>query len=386
MRAKLFTIYNNLFPAVPVEIVDDFDMLCTRRLHRQCSWLFLALFFNTPMAVYITQKELNIGVTTILPIIIITSFLFGFLSLRRIKNDKMSLKVARRFTKDAIIYAPIITLLVSIWCISNWFIVKDSTRIYYSMIMSMGTLAAVYCISSVRLGAILTLSIGMLPMTFLMMFSGDMMDLATSFSFIMATIFMYMLIYNQHNQLVELLVTKQKVQLQANTDPLTGLLNRRALDEKIEQQFKLSAKKQQKDNIFTLALIDLDGFKPVNDIYGHAVGDQLLLHIALRLTDILGDNVIVARQGGDEFAILVPHHAKINRYSIADIVFTALAAPFNIDEQMIRVGGSVGVAHWPRDGRDRKSLFETADKALYLAKAQNKISLLKPSAHIKAAR
>jgi len=121
-----------------------------------------------------------------------------------------------------------------------------------------------------------------------------------------------------------------------------------------------------------LALLDLDGFKPVNDQYGHGCGDLLLCEVADRLRKACGASALPARIGGDEFAILVPAGSAISLAAIADHILAALVPPYQIEGHILRVGASIGVATWPGDGTTSRSLFETADIALYALKAERR--------------
>ena len=154
----------------------------------------------------------------------------------------------------------------------------------------------------------------------------------------------------------------------AHTDPLTGLANRREFDLCLDHEIAAAGA----DSHFAIALLDLNGFKPVNDAHGHAVGDLLLCEIAERLRGACGRHAVVARQGGDEFAILAPAGSQLLETSLADHILSALAAPYRIDGRLIRVGASIGTASWPEDGHMARNLFEVADAALYAAKAADR--------------
>ena len=150
----------------------------------------------------------------------------------------------------------------------------------------------------------------------------------------------------------------------AETDPLTGLYNRRALSEFLEAEIAA----EDEETGFAIALVDLDDFKPVNDRYGHAVGDKLLVEVADRFGEACGNDAIVARMGGDEFAILLPRQSSLSSGTIADHILAVLVPPYEIEGHHIRIAASIGVADWPADGVTPQALFETADKALYAAK------------------
>lgn len=182
----------------------------------------------------------------------------------------------------------------------------------------------------------------------------------------MVTTFLVRMISQQNNQFINLLVLQREMKGLADTDPLTGLYNRRALSQFLEQEIVRDDDKAT----FSVALIDLDNFKPVNDQYGHAVGDMLLIEISKRFRKACGDDAIVARMGGDEFAVLVPRGSALSHEHIANHLLSSLVPVCNIDGHIINIGASVGVAIWPDDGSTAKTLFEVADRALYSAKTE----------------
>ncbi len=157
---------------------------------------------------------------------------------------------------------------------------------------------------------------------------------------------------------------------QAAHDALTGLLNRRAF-----QQATRTALEQarQNDQPFALLFIDLDQFKAVNDSFGHGVGDQLLHQTANRLRQLPWANVVLGRLGGDEFAVLL-HEAgdKAQVEQQAQSLVTALQLPFKLAGHEVRISASVGISHYPDDGRDIDALLRNADAAMYFVKHHGK--------------
>jgi diguanylate cyclase (GGDEF)-like protein len=150
----------------------------------------------------------------------------------------------------------------------------------------------------------------------------------------------------------------------AYSDPLTGLANRAALE-----KFLMLAK--QREGALALLYLDLDGFKPVNDQLGHAAGDQLLKHVAVRLRGCVREGDLVARLGGDEFVLVLrvqEEEAQARIRHVAERVLHGLQQPVRIDEQEVRIGCSIGGALWPLDNAELESVLELADQALYRAK------------------
>lgn len=234
------------------------------------------------------------------------------------------------------------------------------------MIIAMGALATAYCLSSIRFAAILNVVIGVVPISALMLSTGQPAQMAAATSLLLATVILIRFILQGHIMLVDLLQLQNQTRDLAHTDPLTGLANHRALDERIARLIRPGEEAEP----FRLALVDLDGFKPINDRYGHAFGDRLLCSVAERLHEAIGEDGLVVRQGGDEFAMLQPPGSPLNGVGIADRLLFALVRPHQIENIPITLGASVGVAQWPDDEASADDLFECADKALYRAKAE----------------
>ena len=150
---------------------------------------------------------------------------------------------------------------------------------------------------------------------------------------------------------------------EARTDPLTGLLNRSGLALQAQELL-------ERPGSHALMLMDLDRFKPVNDVHGHATGDAVLVQVAHRLSRIVREGDVVARLGGDEFVILfadAPGQAALEER--AQRLQTALRHPVAVGSgQTVEIDSSVGVATAPQDGRTLEQLLMTADAALYRAK------------------
>ncbi len=153
----------------------------------------------------------------------------------------------------------------------------------------------------------------------------------------------------------------------ADVDALTGLPNRHRLHEWFRHE---TAERRPAGSPFAFFYIDLDGFKPVNDRHGHAVGDQVLCIVAGRLQHMVRREDLVARLGGDEFAILqagAGHAASV--MALAEKVIAAISEPIALPGLCVRVGASIGVAMRPDRGRGLQEVSVAADRALYRVKA-----------------
>ena len=153
----------------------------------------------------------------------------------------------------------------------------------------------------------------------------------------------------------------------ATHDALTGLPNRQLFEDRLEQGL---ASARRNGGQLAVLFLDLDGFKPINDTYGHDSGDALLQAVATRLRGCLREMDVVARIGGDEFAILgLGLHGVNDARIIADKVVRAVAHPFVFPEgQTCMVGTSVGISLYPDHAKEGAELISHADKAMYRAK------------------
>jgi diguanylate cyclase (GGDEF)-like protein len=152
-------------------------------------------------------------------------------------------------------------------------------------------------------------------------------------------------------------------------DFLTGLPNRDFFLQKVNESIK-SAKKDSKAFLFYM---DLDGFKLVNDNFGHDTGDELLQEVANRFNHAIRENDLVARMGGDEFALWIqsaPDRQTIIR--IAERILSIISAEYNIHEHTLKIGLSAGISVFPDDGADSEILIKKADQALYAVKTAGK--------------
>jgi diguanylate cyclase (GGDEF)-like protein len=162
------------------------------------------------------------------------------------------------------------------------------------------------------------------------------------------------------------LMNRDKAIRDANEDPLTGLANRRyimqRLDTYVDQKVPLA-----------VMFIDLDGFKPINDEYGHDAGDEALKIVAERMTACTRESDIVSRIGGDEFIILFKglEDEEVLKER-ADKVLEMVGTPMWIDGNRIRMGASIGISMFPKDATDSEAIVNCADEAMYAAKQGGK--------------
>jgi diguanylate cyclase (GGDEF)-like protein len=153
---------------------------------------------------------------------------------------------------------------------------------------------------------------------------------------------------------------------QARHDQLTGLANRLRFGEQLRAAM---SRAREQGAVVQLYYIDLDRFKPVNDEFGHAVGDRLLAAVGERLKACTRPGDTVARLGGDEFAVLIETAGAVpDSERLGERLVQTLEQPFDIDGHLLTLGASVGRAAFPDDGIDPDALVRAADAAMFAAK------------------
>jgi diguanylate cyclase (GGDEF)-like protein len=246
----------------------------------------------------------------------------------------------------------------------------------------MGTAAvsSTFCLMHLRPAALLVTGIVVIPFTIFFVATEQPAFIAMSFNLLLvsAAMIYVMLIYSREFASMigfqnELIVKQRETQRLytenfrlANRDTLTDLPNRRQFFSNLEAMLERAARNNRR---FIVGLIDLDGFKPVNDVYGHVIGDKVLVEAGRRFQDIADSTMFFARLGGDEFGVLIDADLMDTEIrAIGERICAALQAPFLLPGVVAQIAGSVGFATFPEAGSGPELLFERADYALYHAK------------------
>ncbi|MDA8095642.1 MAG: EAL domain-containing protein [Betaproteobacteria bacterium] len=174
----------------------------------------------------------------------------------------------------------------------------------------------------------------------------------------------------------------QRMRAQSLEDPLTGLPNRRLFSERLDHAYRQGLRHER---LLAVGLLDLDGFKQINDHLGHDAGDSALREVAARLQSVLRSADTLARMGGDEFGFLLTdleRQGDLDR--ICERVMEAMRAPFEINGEPIRLSASAGVTLFPFDNNNGETLLRHADLALYSAKEKGRDQWARHSASLNA--
>lgn len=195
---------------------------------------------------------------------------------------------------------------------------------------------------------------------------------ATQAAVVVLTVFIVVIWWNRRLQreVKKRRIIERKMKYMATHDELTGLPNRVLLRDRLTASIAQHARHQEQ---LALLFIDLDGFKDVNDTYGHDVGDELLIQIAKRFKGAIRRSDTVARFGGDEFVVLLTGlHDKTQVEPICEKLLESIGDYFQLSSCRAKVGASIGVAMYPADGTDDTQLMKIADTLMYEVKASGK--------------
>lgn len=174
------------------------------------------------------------------------------------------------------------------------------------------------------------------------------------------------LLKNLSEAKLQLEVTNEKLELAATHDPLTQIANRRLFQTNLEVAIKRAAAKKIK---LALLFIDLDLFKPVNDVYGHDIGDKVLVELIERLKSFFKSDTMIARLGGDEITVIIENVITVDEVKdIAKQLCRLLSTPIEINTIKLKISASIGISIYPDNGLDVVTLLSRADKAMYYAK------------------
>ncbi|MXP09713.1 GGDEF domain-containing protein [Pseudoblastomonas halimionae] len=353
---------NAAIPDLPEDVRSDFVVANATTVQKQGRWLFVGLLVTCLFAALATPERAGWFVRWGLPGLMAVYCAMGMNSLFRDYQFQQKPWRAERFIIASWKSSLIGALISTSWAIASWFAADPGERLHYPVMLVMGSLATAYCMASIRPAAATHLVIDIGAIAILMLLTGSTLDMAAAVSLCIAGLFQWRMINEHHNQVVELLLLKRHSQALAQTDPLTGLLNRRAL---LDFAGRLAAR----DGVSRLLIVDIDCFKVINDAHGHECGDSVLQEVARLIDSHAGENVGAARLGGEEFALLGTTDAL--RSGTASQLLT------DIREAAMPHGGqvtiSIGVADGPlEDDAAWRALYRSADTALYAAKRRGR--------------
>lgn len=294
-----------------------------------------------------------------------------------------------------------IAVLSVLWSIALIPYGNDYQKAHVAFFMSITVIGVIFCLMHLRSAALMVTFLVITPFAVVMGMSGEPTLIATAVNMFLVSLAMIAILLRHYSDFAKLneqrltllaqqealrdknremqLLSDENLRL-ANLDSLTQIANRRSFFSNLASAFDHA---RAEDGRLAIGIVDLDGFKPVNDLYGHSAGDKVLVEVADRLSTFDHAGCSVFRLGGDEFALLVDMDG-MDEKSLLDFgmrVCASISAPIMIGNSVVHVTGSMGIAVYPDVGVSGQDLYERADYALYSAKRENRASVVIFNAH-----
>ncbi len=258
---------------------------------------------------------------------------------------------------------------------------------HVAFFMAITVIGCIFCLMHLRSAAMIVTVLVNIPFFLAMVLSGEPTFIATGVNVILVSVAMIAILlthYRDFRQLAEQrhVLEAQNAAMQAlsdenlrlaNLDSLTLIANRRSFFNTLERGYDAAATDGAR---LAVGVIDLDGFKPINDMYGHSAGDKVLVEIAERLKAFEGEAVSVFRLGGDEFALILNGFGEVEASALGTRICDAIAQRINLGSGIVQVTASLGIALCVGPGEDCQELYERADYALYTAKKHHRAGVV----------
>ena len=298
----------------------------------------------------------------------------------RLREQEMDLARATRMLGGTLGAAAVMAVLFSAWALSLFPYGDAYQKGHVAFYMAITVIACIFCLMHMRAAALTVTVLVLGPMTLFFALTGQPVFQAISLNVLIVAAVMIVILLIHYREFADLVESRgalidKAVHAQqlsdendrlANLDSLTGLPNRRRFFSELDAHV---ARARQHNRGLVVGVIDLDGFKPINDAFGHATGDRLLTEVGRRLETFGSPPLFAARLGGDEFGVIID--APLSPEAVRDLgrdLCELLRAPCRLPGVTAQVGGSIGFCSFPSGAQTSAQLFERADYALYHAK------------------
>ncbi|CAN5395118.1 EAL domain-containing protein [soil metagenome] len=351
---------------------------------RQVPIMYALVMVNT-VALAITHMDtapalLTVAIPALLSAVCIVRMILWWRSQGKLVSHEAA--IAR--LRSTIATAGLLGAGFSAWSLSLFPYGDAYAQSHVAFFMAVTTIGVSFCLMQLRSAVLLIMALVTIPFAIFFVSTGSVVFIAYAVNFVMVVfVVSYVMLVNHRDFANNIASTKALLAKQdelrdlndtnfrnSNSDSLTGLPNRRNFFAELDRRM---ARAGGAGNSLVVGILDLDGFKPINDVHGHSAGDRLLVEVGRRLRTELDASVYLARLGGDEFVIIDENNASRDRIMTTGKAITdLLQAPFQIDELTIRIGCSIGFAMFPCAATTATDLFECADYALYFVKQHDR--------------
>lgn len=388
MRAKLDDLVRIL--SVPDEN-PQLTLAQFQAFSKQVPILYFILATNMLSLAWTHQGTAPFALVTVVPgVLVVLFFLRSIIWLKGRQREHTPQQAIKQLRATNLLSFPI-AVVCTLWAISVLPYGDTYQQAHVVFFMGITVIGCIFSLMHLRSAALIVTGTVTVPFFIAMCLTGEPTFIATGANVILVTIPMIMILLTHYQNFRQLMESRQTLLQQqnamreqnlamqslsdenlrlANLDTLTLLANRRSFFQMLERAF---ARAQEQSGTLAVGVIDLDGFKPVNDMYGHAAGDKVLVEIGKRLSQLAERDLTIYRLGGDEFALLLEGDASESRANtIGQAICDLIAQRINIGSGLVQVTASVGFALYPDVGQTGQEVYERADYALYTAKRRHR--------------
>ncbi|WP_240702116.1 putative bifunctional diguanylate cyclase/phosphodiesterase [Trinickia terrae] len=349
---------------------------------RQLPLLYLILIINS-VAVAITHigvapDLLSVYVPAVLCVACVVR-LAVWARRRKLIVNLSDRQIAQRL-RTTIWLIVVLGCLFTAWGLSLYRYGGAYAKAHVAFYMSITVIGCIFCLMHMRTAALLLTAVVLIPFALFFSATGNPVFVAIAINMVLVSMAMVKVLLTYYRDFSNLVRSQNALEQKqrelealndenhklANADSLTGLPNRRHFLRQLAEQFENG---RLPDRSFAVGVIDLDGFKQVNDLHGHRAGDSLLEEVGRRLVAFMSEQLQIARLGGDEFGLLfLQIDTPRQLLDIGSAICDALRLPYELPRATARISASLGIAMFPDAGRNAEQLFERADYALYYGK------------------
>jgi len=349
---------------------------------RQLPLLYFILVTNTSAVAFTHWRTAPLWLGVVAPALMCTFCMLRVVMWFRRQNRYYDDAVVARRLRTTLWLVGLLGILFTAWGLLLFPYGDAYARCHVAFFMAITVIGCVFCLMHMRAAALLLAGIVIVPDTVFLALTGNTVLIAMALNIALVSVAMIVILLIYYRDFNDLIVSQTALSLKqsetealsnenfrlATVDSLTDLPNRRQFFSDLDA---FIATRQSHMERFAVGVLDMDGFKQVNDHYGHATGDRVLEEVGRRLKTLLSADLLIARLGGDEFGLLVcgEHRATV---IVCDGVCQALQMPYVLPDTTVRISSSIGLAQFPDAGQSASQLFERADFALYFAKAQRR--------------
>lgn len=353
---------------------------------RQLPLLYFTLMANSVAVAFTHAQSAPASLSKVIPSLLCASCLLRLCIWARRRSLKTALtdaQIAVRMS-NTVVLVVLFGVAFTTWGLSLYPYGGPYERAHVAFYMAISVIACIFCLMHMRIAALLLTAVVLGPFVIFFLSTANPVLVAIAINVLFVTVAMVKVLltyYRDFANLVnaqsvledkqqELLALNNENQRLANLDSLTGLPNRRHFLGRLGARFEHGCVDEHR---FAVGIVDLDGFKQVNDLHGHRAGDSLLREVGQRLAQFASEDLHIARLGGDEFGLLFDEvSAEADLFAISSAICDALRKPYALAQATVRISATVGIGLFPEAGRTAEQLFERADYALYHAKAHRR--------------